>query len=258
MVLAVIGVIGPDDPARREALRIWTRAVPSLLVRFAISSRGRPSTAVDEDVDLLDCAGQAVGGGVVQLALFDAWLRYAVRKYPTAPFIGRADDDTVPNPHWLSAVLASEVAREPPLSRRLVYAGLFQWYSWDERAHVPRGWGMGPWNARRNGMREHAAFCGRASNERCAGPLPFATGPLLLLSSGLARWYATSVFARAALQRSMDSRLNLSSGAGRPLTMQEARRQGHFKRPADASDMEVCAWCWGRQAGLARDGCTLM
>ena len=54
-----------------------------------------------------------------------------------------------------SAALAAEAARvaNVPLTRRHVYAGSFQWFHWDEVAFVPRGWGMGPWNARRQAAR---------------------------------------------------------------------------------------------------------
>ena len=78
---------------------------------------GRPD---ESDVDLIDCHGQSAGphvhayvkgqaglssavsshwvsslnftgagGGVVQLSLFDAWIRFAVKLYRDVPFIGR-------------------------------------------------------------------------------------------------------------------------------------------------------------------------
>ena len=46
------------------------------------------------------------------------------------------------------------------------------------------------------------------STHRCAGPFPFAQGPLLLLSTPLAQWYARSPAAAQALRRAVDSRLN--------------------------------------------------
>ena len=103
-LLAVIGIIGPDQPARRAALRPWAHAAaPELLVRFAVSRRdrtqseeqhtqprehhtqpqehgtqpheraqpGAAETGAEADVDLLDCLGQRAGSAVVQLSLFD-------------------------------------------------------------------------------------------------------------------------------------------------------------------------------------------
>ena len=254
-LVAVIGIIGPDDAARRDAHRSWATeaARRGLLMRFAVSARDRVQTPwwqsaerVESDVDLIDCLGQSSGGGVIQLSLFDGWLRFAVARFPDAPLIGRADDDSVINPSWLHAVLIAEAARVPrmPLARRFVYAGSFQWFHWDEEAFVPRGWGHGPWNARRRAAREDPDFCPRNANNvthapRCAGPFPFATGPLLLLSSALARWYTCSNAVRRAVQRALDSRLNRSRADGRRLPLPQARARGAFLQPRDAGDLQL-------------------
>ena len=183
---------------------------------------------------------------MVQLSLFDGWLRFAAVHYADASFIGRADDDSVINLSWLHAALAAEAARlaHVPPARRRVYAGSFQWFHWDEEAFVPRGWGMGPWNARRTGARDESAFCPRCCNvtytPRCSGPFPFATGPLLLLSGALARWYRDSDAVRHAVRRALDSRLNRSRGdALGPLPLPQARKRGLFLQPTDAGDMKV-------------------
>ena len=225
-------------------------------MRFAVSARDRAlspwwknAERVEADVDVIDCLGQHAGGAVVQLSLFDGWLRFAVVHYRDASFIGRADDDTVINLSWLHAALAAEVARlaHESLSQRLVYAGTFQWFHWDEAVYMPRGWGMGPWNARRNAAREAPSLCGRCSYHsgcnasymrRCAGPFPFATGPLLLLSSGLARWYERSDEVRRSVRGALQSRLNRSADSGQ-LTMVQARTRERFLQPADAGDLQV-------------------
>ena len=135
---AVIGIIGPDDPRMRKALRAWTMPVqPAVLARFAVSVRDRAASpwwnsaaaAVEADVDFLDCLGQRSGASVVIISLFDAWLRHAVSHYPHAAFIGRADADAIPNPQWLLAMLAAEATRQAtelaPSSH--VYIGSMQW-----------------------------------------------------------------------------------------------------------------------------------
>ena len=109
---AVLGIIGPDSPNHRDALRGWTRKVaPGVIVRFAVSIRDRAArpwvdsaaAAAEADVDFIDSLGQRSGAGVVIMHLFDAWLRHAVARYPYAAFIGRADSDAVPSPQWLHA-----------------------------------------------------------------------------------------------------------------------------------------------------------
>lgn len=141
---AVIGIIGPDSPGHREALRAWTRAVaPAVSGRFAVSLRDRAlqpwwegMTRQEADVDLLDCLGQRSGAGVVILSLFDTWLRFAVARFPEAAFVGRADSDAIPSPSWLLAMLTAEANRQAALrsdSDPLVYVGSMQWYNWGER-----------------------------------------------------------------------------------------------------------------------------
>ena len=60
-------------------------------------------------------------------------------------------------------MLAAESARQKALPLAdpppFVYAGSFQWYNWDEKAFRPWGWGNGPWNARRQAVRENALHC---------------------------------------------------------------------------------------------------
>ena len=74
---------------------MWSSQVaPAIDVRFAVSVRDRAaqpwwksgSAAVEADVDFIDCLGQRSGAGVVIMHLFDAWLRHAVARYPSATF----------------------------------------------------------------------------------------------------------------------------------------------------------------------------
>ena len=256
---AVLGVIGPDSVPHREALRVWTRAVaPGIVVRFAISLRDRAerpwaesaAASAESDVDFIDCLGQRSGASVVISHLFDAWIRHAVARYPYAAFIGRADSDAIPSPGWLQAVLAAEAARQTRLQQRgpaMVYMGSFQWYNWDEFAYRPWGWGMGPLNSRRRAIAENGARCQSESTPGCAGPFPFAQGPLLLLSQALAQWYARSEFVASAVASSIDSRLNRTSddsagsggGGGAPLSLEAARARASFLRLSEPGDLDV-------------------
>ena len=162
--LAVIGVISASA-ARREVLRQHWAAVSSsdVRVRFVMSKRDMPKPSPppgEDDVDLVDCAlGQSAGRAVIMLALVDAWWRHAVREYRgIAPLIGRADDDVLVNPSFLSAFLGSTIAhfrgRHGDGLSQSLYVGQFQWYSWDAPLHRPRGWGMGAYNARRAAVRD--------------------------------------------------------------------------------------------------------
>ena len=117
---------------------------------------------------------------------------------------------------------------------------------------MPRGWGQGPVNSRRNAARDGSALCPQCSapfatacnislslSPRCAGPFPFATGRLMLLSSALARWYASSDHVQQAVQGALNSRLNRSGTASQPLPLTAARQRGLFVRPRVADDLQT-------------------
>ena len=258
---AVIGIIGPDSPPHRQALRGWTSLVaPEILVRFAVSLRDRADmnprwtayshAMYEPDVDFIDCLGQRAGAGVVILALFDAWLRHALGHYPHAKFIGRADSDAIPSPQWLLAMLRAEAARQAQDASNatsqqsptpFVYAGSFQWYNWDEVRFQPLGWGKGAKRARHRAIAQSPARCKQKSSARCAGPFPFAAGPLLLLSSSLTRWYVEQPRISATVSAALDSRLNRTAGGSSSvdLTLEAARARGEFLRLSEPGDLEV-------------------
>ena len=256
---AVLGIIGPDDPALRDALRGWTRAVaPAVEARFAISLRDRAAApwwqssaaSVEPDVDMLDCLGQAAGISVVILALFDAWLRYAVAHYPDAAFYGRADADAIISPRWLLSVLSEQAVllqQHGSERERHVVAGSMQWYNWDTVAHRPWGWANGPRNARTAAMNDNSTLCRPESSPRCSGPFPFAAGPLLLVSASLLRWYTSSADQATAVANALTSRLNRTAPTGGggaaiaavELSLAEAKQRGEFIQPSDAGDLDV-------------------
>ena len=253
---AVLGVIGPDSHDRRILVRHWgSKIAPTVLVRFAVSVRDRSARpwwqgvakASEPDIDFLDCLSQSMGQAVVILSLFDAWLRHAIVRYPDVDFIGRADDDTVPSPGWLLSVVHEQSARLAEMPGRALYAGSVQWYNWDERHFRPLGWGAGPRGSRRSAVRENPRNCALdVSTPMCSGPFPFTTGPLLLMSASLTRWYVNSSTVSAAITQAFTARLNRTAGApdveygvGKPLSLERARKRGLFLRPTDAGDLDV-------------------
>ena len=87
----------------------------------------------------------------MMLALADAWWRFAAEHYHDVNFIGRADDDVLVNPTFMRSFLEAALRSLGP---RSLYAGQFEWYSWDSVGHRPRGWGNGAYNARRAVVRD--------------------------------------------------------------------------------------------------------
>jgi hypothetical protein len=239
--IAVIGITGPDDLARRAVIReAWSVSPPhGIVLRFAVSSRDKTVTDKDDaDVHHLDCLGQASGLAVVEIALADAWYRFAVDAYPTVPFVGRADTDVVVAPAWLDMALRGLLATGPPnsSSSRFYYVGRVAWYHWHEREFRPMAFGFNP---------AHAASVARVDEpckRDCWGPFPFATGPLILLSRGLARWYAHSHTAQRALQAAIDSRRSRSDGR-LTVSASEDTRAGAasevFLKPSAGDDLHV-------------------
>ena len=225
-MLAVIGITGPaDDAVRRTHLRAAWRSASAvaprdrLVLRFAVSKRDllngggggdniSAATWLEADVVLLDCLGQKAGNAVVELALAHSWYTFAVKAFRQAAYVGRADMDLAIAPRWLGAVLRSSLQLQRRSGRPHQYVGRVQFYSWHRRDARPVGWG-GSWRHAKLAAREEAAAEGVLNTSTASlldGPFPFVTGPLILLSASLARWYAASAPARLALAAAIESR----------------------------------------------------
>ena len=243
--IAVIGITGPDDPARRAYMRqAWDTSQPhGIMLRFAVSRRdGMPFPTDDLDVHRLDCLGQSSGLAVVEISLSDAWYRFAISEYPKVPFIGRADTDVVVAPAWLDLVLQRLLVASG--NESYYYIGRVAWTSWHERDHRPVGFGYSPRIAAK------AAYWGEgacpAQVGTCSSHYAFVRGPFILLSSALMRWYARSKIVGGALSAAIDSRLDRSVAtstslpASLPFTLEQARRRPMvFLQPPHAGDFSV-------------------
>ena len=207
-MLAIIGITGPNDPIRHAYLRqAWARQSSKIVIRFVVSIEDSASnTSVARDVVQLSCLGQSAGSAVVELALADAWYRYAVTAYAheSYQYIGRADTDLAMSPAWLSVVLSSAQQQQQHGEPSHQYLGRVQWFSWHREEARPVGWGGGPLQARMAAQEEFGAH--ENGTSALAGPFPFVTGPLILLSTSLARWYSDSTAARYSLAAAIESR----------------------------------------------------
>ncbi|KAL1520113.1 hypothetical protein AB1Y20_023585 [Prymnesium parvum] len=196
-LLLAIGVVSaPSFFERRMGVRAsWMRwpearrAAP-VLTRFVVRSLGAPSRLrtllaleASHHNDLLRVPVRwdesRVKGPVLCLA---AWLVHAARHHRAARFVAKVDDDVyVHLPDLLRSL-------RPLHAAEAVQLGKLAWFHWhaDIFEHEGFGWTYG--QAHVAGRR-----CRSEPNaSACAGPFPFATGFLQLLSAPLARFLAGS------------------------------------------------------------------
>ena len=121
-----------------------------------------------------------------------AFLRYAAAQ--PEPMIGRSDDDVLISPWMLIAHTQWLVARAT--YSPYLYAGAFEWYSWRTATLMSTGFGLSAGAARKK-MRSAWRNCsatgervgkyGGDTKDPCVGPVAFAKGPLMLLSTAAVR-----------------------------------------------------------------------
>ena len=181
------------------------------------------------DTDPRNCpAGKICTGSVATYWKLAAFLRYAATQ--PEPMIGRGDDDVFLSPPMLLAH-ASLLAR---LSQP-VFAGVFEWYSWRTQTLHSTGFGLSA-GAARHGRKKVWRNCTSARKalghdaaqhpvslttprqpDLCVGPLAFAKGPLVMLSSSAVRWLVRSPLFSRDLKRAremMDGRAPPYHGPG--------------------------------------------
>jgi len=132
-----------------------------------------------------------------------AWLRYAAVQ--PEPMVGRADDDVFISPRMLVAhtrLLLEHVA--PPRSP-LLFGGVFEWYSWRTRTLMSTGFGLsaGASRTRRKKAWRNCSATGRhtGDSDPCTGPVAFAKGPLMVMSTAAVRAVVSGpLFARDVAQ----------------------------------------------------------
>ena len=122
-----------------------------------------------------------------------AWLRYATTA--PEPMIARADDDVFISPR----MLISHARLLLKARGELVYAGVFEWYSWRTRTLMSTGFGLsaGASRTRRRKWRNcTASGAGSAPDDPCTGPVAFAKGPLVMYSRAAVRAVVASPLVR--------------------------------------------------------------
>ena len=158
-------------------------------------------------------------GSVTTYWKLAAFFEYAATQ--PEPMVGRGDDDVLISPRMLLAhaqllltlpggppARATEARWAPSGRVPYVYAGVFEWYSWRVGTLHSTGFGFSagaarkrtraPWrNCSADGLKSPA-------EDRCVGPLAFAKGPLMLLSSSAVRWLAASPLVRRDVQVARD------------------------------------------------------
>ena len=245
--MASADVGGGGSSARRRALLrcTWLKlggGSAGLRVKFVVG-HGRPledsadllvvnvteGERMRSDTDPRNCpAGKICTGSVATYWKLAAFLRYAATQ--PEPMIGRGDDDVLLSPPMLLAH-ASLLAR---LSQP-VFAGVFEWYSWRTQTLHSTGFGLSA-GAARHGRKKVWRNCTSARKalghdaaqhpvslttprqpDLCVGPLAFAKGPLVMLSSSAVRWLVRSPLFSRDLKRAremMDGRAPPYHGPG--------------------------------------------
>jgi len=143
-------------------------------------------------------------GSVTTYWKLAAFFRYAAAQ--PEPMIGRGDDDVFISPRMLLAHVSALLRLPPPA---YVYGGVFEWYSWRTQTLHSTGFGLSAGAARTRARKawRNCTPADRAPHhalrdlppvpDTCVGPIAFAKGPLILLSSSAVRWLvASDVFAR--------------------------------------------------------------
>ena len=201
--LLALGVLSaPPNTARRRWLREAQRAFArrlrhSILLKFVFGSRAmKPSTcarllqeAAGDHVFVEAYDNSAVGCVDKAFAWFDA----ALRAYPAASFIAKADDDSTTH-MWSLEALLSQLRHAP-----LVYAGWMQYASFRPSTFQQCGWSLRADRAR--SCPEAASVSPGRPASRAEGPYPFAAGALEIFSRPLAKQVFTSPWTLAFVAR---------------------------------------------------------
>ena len=132
------------------------------------------------------------------------WLKYAATQ--PEPMVGRADDDVFVSPRMLIAharLLLRHASLPLPgngvlrpdgsssngadAGRGLVFAGVFEWYSWRTRTLMSTGFGLSAGASRTRRKKQwrncSATGAGTSVDDPCTGPVAFAKGPLMMMST---------------------------------------------------------------------------
>lgn len=200
-VLLAIGIVsGPDNaPLRRDIRETWLgrgSVPPQVDARFLVDMpRGARELLLAEgasDVLLLNYTGGR------QRAAFTkqwVWFGWALRRYPSARFIAKCEDDVFLHPPGLLRMATSAPFNA---SAHAVF-GLWQWFSWLPEVGCPVGFGFT--GSRAEGAR--AAACKGAASALCYGPFPFPGASFVAFAPAVLRALLASPAAREAANASV-------------------------------------------------------
>ena len=131
------------------------------------------------------------------------FLEYAAQQ--PEPMIGRADDDVLISPQMLIAHTSILLERASVASTKYIYAGVFEWYSWRTGTLMSTGFGLsaGASRTRRKKAWRNCSATGERTNpdDRCVGPVAFAKGPLMIISTAAVRAVVNGPYFRRDVER---------------------------------------------------------
>ena len=176
--------------------------------------------------------------------------RYAATQLE--PMIGRADDDVFISPRMLiaHASLLLQHSRSPAAgSNGLVFAGVFEWYSWRTRTLMSTGFGLSAGASRTRRKKQwrncSATGSGTSREDPCTGPVAFAKGPLMLMTIAAARGVVDSALFKRDVEQVCKAKPRLRPTA----CLRNALHAIHFlPRLVRSGASAVC----GRSQGLQR------
>ena len=225
--LVLLGLLS-GNPTRRAMLRCTWMMVPKLdgqvRLLFVVGSNAPAEGATDElrvnvtegermrahgqkEQAKFDPGKKVQTGSVTTYWKLAAFFQYAATQ--PEPMVGRGDDDVLISPRMLLAhaqllltlpgglpARPSEVRWAPQGTVPYVYAGVFEWYSWRKGTLHSTGFGFSAGAARKRTRApwRNCSADGLKSppEDPCVGPIAFAKGPLMLLSSSAVRWLVAS------------------------------------------------------------------
>lgn len=214
-VVGVLGVLSIDAhrTLRRQIRNSWLHSATSQLpARFVMRGIGASKATLAEahtQHDVLFVRARAdLSRSVGPLTSLMLWWECAIRVWPRAELIGKADDDvfvvlpSVAN-HLLSASLSlSEGVLPRSEHPALLLWGFLEGYHWDAARHLPAGFSRDPFVSRQGSRylggplaceRRTSGLCGFQQCNRSAhgaaralhGPFSFPKGPLFFVSTRL-------------------------------------------------------------------------
>ena len=196
-LVATIGVLS-HEPRRalRDAIRAtWMAALPpAMSAHFVIRGlKLTNSTTVIEahqhgDIVFVE-ARSALRRENGPLASLFLWLQCAIRRHPTAAFVGKADDDVWVSPSDWTHLLQSmhhQVSTALGMDEPLMYVGSLESYFWRPDVDAPYLWTHAP-ASKSCEERLPVLHNGTVVQPLMRGPFSFAKGALFFVSAQIAR-----------------------------------------------------------------------